>query len=213
MTVLPRKRTLIFLFLLGIGAIVTLLFVDPLMEALSGNAQIQLLEERLLGPSPVAALREGEHPSGGEAAFVGPAQLEGPPLPGQVPADPLASDDAGMEETDAAALEGSSLLAPKIAGGEERAWQVLERMERWNAESAPPPESELRTYFQHSKLWVRLSALQIALERQLYTVEQLQEVASDIRSRHDRGQIGRWLARPRASNPEVYGLMRGMLEI
>ena len=133
-------------------------------------------------------------------------------------ADASDEEDAGDEEEGeeveadvAAQYDGLEMVTGPNA--QDRVMDAIEQIESWTPEKGAFPINVLGQYLFHRKVWVRLTALEFAIDGKILPVATIQNIAIDIGQKNNRGQIKRYLERPRHLNHEVYIEMRRVLSL
>lgn len=124
-------------------------------------------------------------------------------------------DEASDESVEADEGDETSNSASPVAGPESQdpVLEALEKIASWAKTEGGYPSSTLSQYLAHRKLWVRLAALEFALEAKALGHEALKGVALDIRQKHSLSQIRRFLERSRRSNLALHQSMLALMQL
>ncbi len=120
--------------------------------------------------------------------------------------------DGDVVEADATSqYDGLEMVSGPNA--QDKVMDAIEQIESWTPEKGAFPMNVLGQYLFHRKVWVRLTALEFAIDGKILPATTIQNIAIDIGQKNNRGQIKRYLERPRHLNHEVYLEMRRVLSL
>ena len=121
------------------------------------------------------------------------------------------TDDEEVEADSASQFDGLEMVTGPNA--QDRVMDAIEQIESWTPEQGAFPVNVLGQYLFHRKVWVRLTALEFAIDGKILPATTIQNIANDIIQKNNRGQIKRYLERPRHLNHEVYIEMRRVMNL
>lgn len=104
--------------------------------------------------------------------------------------------------------------SPAVPGPESEAkpWEALEEITEWRGTGSYDPEI-LPQYLAHRKVWVRLAALWLSYELDIYPIESLRAVASEINSSFDHSRIRRFLTRVKVEDTNTWVALTQLLGV
>ena len=188
-----KKRIFIYVTLLAIGLSVFYFYTNPdSFEALLGQHNNPATPQGALPATSVTPGADTEGTLGQEAH-----------LDTQTLGDASEEDSISPPTLDEAKTTDMPHARDKIT-------DALETIAHWR-ESNEPEIEILDEYFFHEKLWVRLGALETALETETYSAQQLQEIGGEVRSKYNSGQILRYLERSRHKSNTLFNGMQQAL--
>lgn len=141
-----------------------------------------------------------------EAAVVPPKVVPAPP---GTEAPPAPADPAVVQAPAQPAGESIAVPGPE---SETKAWEALDDIAEWRETGSYDPDI-LPQYLAHKKVWVRLASLWLAYDLDIYPIENLRIVATEIRSAFDHGRIRRFLTRVKVEDTNTWLALKELLGV